>query len=341
MIDKKNSDKPLVSIITPCYNGEKFIHKFLDSVLNQTYRNIELIFINDGSFDKTEEIALSYQERFKLKGIKFKYISQENKGQAAALNQGLKIFTGDYITWPDSDDMLHKDSIKDRINFLEKNRKFNIVLSESMLINDVFDDLGVFRRIPPANNDNLFYDLIIERNVYFAGGAYMIRSSEFIKVNLNRHIYESRGGQNWQMLLPVLYKNECGYLNKKLYYIYVRPGSHSRQEEDCKVLLSRHKEHEDILQNTIKSMNIPKKEKIKYLELIKKKYIKKNMLTAFKFKKTEVFLRNYAILKQYGWAKTQDYLLYLIIQNKFIYCLACYFYKAMIAPIKMVKRYFK
>lgn len=49
----------MASIITPCYNGEKFIHKFLDSILNQAYKNIELIFINDGSFDKIEEIALS------------------------------------------------------------------------------------------------------------------------------------------------------------------------------------------------------------------------------------------------------------------------------------------
>ena len=64
-----NKNKPLVSVITPCYNGEKFLHRFLDSVLNQTYTNVEFIFINDGSFDKTEEIVFSYKERLKSKGI--------------------------------------------------------------------------------------------------------------------------------------------------------------------------------------------------------------------------------------------------------------------------------
>ena len=51
--------KPLVSIITPCYNGEAFLKRYFESILNQTYPNLELIFINDGSTDRTEEIALS------------------------------------------------------------------------------------------------------------------------------------------------------------------------------------------------------------------------------------------------------------------------------------------
>lgn len=62
-----------------------------------------------------------------------------------------------------------------------------------MLINDAFHDLGVFRLISSANNDNLFYDFIIERKVYFVDWSYIIRSSEFIKVNPGRCIYEFRG----------------------------------------------------------------------------------------------------------------------------------------------------
>ena len=59
---------PLVSIITPCYNGEKKAIKFLNSVLEQTYKNIEFIIVNDGSTDKTEEIILSYRDKFISKG---------------------------------------------------------------------------------------------------------------------------------------------------------------------------------------------------------------------------------------------------------------------------------
>ena len=80
-------DKPLVSIITPCYNGETFLHRYFESILAQTYPNLELIFVNDGSTDKTEEIAMSYQKKLCEKGIRYIYLEQENAGQAAALNK--------------------------------------------------------------------------------------------------------------------------------------------------------------------------------------------------------------------------------------------------------------
>lgn len=69
---KKNL--PLVSLITPCYNGEKYLERFLDSVLAQTYDNIEFILVNDGSTDDTEKIALSYQEKFADRGYIYIYI---------------------------------------------------------------------------------------------------------------------------------------------------------------------------------------------------------------------------------------------------------------------------
>ena len=107
-----------VSIITPCYNGEMYVERMLNSVLEQDYNNIEFILINDGSTDKTEAIVKKYETKFKKKGIDFIYIYQSNSGQAAALNKGLAIFKGDYLTWPDSDDMLSKDSISKKVEFL-------------------------------------------------------------------------------------------------------------------------------------------------------------------------------------------------------------------------------
>lgn len=104
--------KGLVSIITPCYNGEKFVSRFLDSVLDQSYTNIELIVINDGSTDQTEQILKSYEIKFKEKGIKFIHLFQSNGGQSSAINKGLEIFSGEYLTWPDSDDILTPDAIE-------------------------------------------------------------------------------------------------------------------------------------------------------------------------------------------------------------------------------------
>ena len=65
--------KNLVSIVTPCYNGEYFIRRFLKSILNQTYSNIEMILINDGSTDRTEEIVREFQNEFSKRGIRFVY----------------------------------------------------------------------------------------------------------------------------------------------------------------------------------------------------------------------------------------------------------------------------
>jgi len=104
--------KPLVSLISPCYNGESYITRFLDSILNQTYPNLELLIINDGSTDRTEEIILNYESDFILKGYTLIYIYQDNAGQSAAINKALPIFKGKYLSWVDSDDYLPVDAIE-------------------------------------------------------------------------------------------------------------------------------------------------------------------------------------------------------------------------------------
>ena len=124
-----------VSIVTPCYNGEKYLERFLKSILNQSYGNIELIFINDGSTDQTEEIIKKYKEEFDLHNIELTYLFQENAGQAAALNNGLKYVQGDYLLCMDSDDeisenvelgfyrkILHMCIVMEKLNLLRMNQ---------------------------------------------------------------------------------------------------------------------------------------------------------------------------------------------------------------------------
>ncbi|KXG78803.1 putative glycosyltransferase EpsE [Fervidicola ferrireducens] len=95
--DLKGAGK--VSIILPTYNGEKYIQESIDSILNQTYKNFEIIVVNDGSTDKTYEKLKPYIEREQIK-----YISQENKGKPCAINTALEFATGDYIWIFDDDD---------------------------------------------------------------------------------------------------------------------------------------------------------------------------------------------------------------------------------------------
>lgn len=276
-----------VSIITPCLNGEKFVSRYLDSILNQTYKNIELIFVNDGSKDKTEEIVKKYIPKFKNEGMELIYIYQNNFGQAAALNKGLKIFSGDYLTWPDSDDFLSKDSIEKKVRFLEENKEYGMVRSAAAFYDEGnLRDVKYYWNCKGNINENIFEDLITEK-AYLCCGCYMIKSSCFLDVNQERSIYESRAGQNWQMLLPVSYKYKCGYIDEPLYNIVIREDSHSRNDENRSLDISLQKalNHEDILINILDKMF---NEKNKYHEIVELKYIRKRLSIGYQYKNEEI-----------------------------------------------------
>ena len=120
-----------VSIIIPVYNGSNYLKEAIDSALAQTYKNLEIIVINDGSTDggKTEEIAKSY-------GDKIRYIYQENGGVAAALNKGIQTATGDYISWLSHDDLFIPQKTEIEMQVLEKLKtKETIIFSNFELIN--------------------------------------------------------------------------------------------------------------------------------------------------------------------------------------------------------------
>lgn len=93
---------PKLSIIVPVYNGEKYIRKCIDSILNQSFKDMEIIVINDGSTDTTEEILKTYLEKDK----RIKLINNKNSGPAAARNKGIKAARGNYIGFVDSDDYI-------------------------------------------------------------------------------------------------------------------------------------------------------------------------------------------------------------------------------------------
>lgn len=311
----------MVSIITPCFNGEEFVSRYLESILKQTYKNIELIFVNDGSKDKTEDIAKSYISKFKENGMEFKYIYQENGGQASALNKGLKILQGDYLTWPDSDDMLAADSIEKKVFFLENNKKYGLVRTDAAIVmeNNLDKIEGYFAKDNPNKlKEDLFLDLITENKVWFAPGCYMVRTKAFLDVNPNKIIYESRAGQNWQMLLPITYKYKCGFIDEPLYIYVVRGNSHSHTQIDYNKMLKRLDDHEDILINTIEKIDMHKEEKDKYLSIIKQKYIRKKLYTASEFLDKKLADKQYSILKNNNIATANDFIQYLSCKNKML-----------------------
>ena len=125
---KKN---PKVSIIIPVYNGSKFMKEAIDSALSQTYKNTEIIVVNDGSNDNnlTKEIAKSY-------GNKIKYFEKENGGVSTALNLALKKMSGDYFSWLSHDDRYYKNKISEQIKYLENYDDNTILYSDYDLMDE-------------------------------------------------------------------------------------------------------------------------------------------------------------------------------------------------------------
>ena len=117
-----NPFHPLVSIVIPVYNGSNFVREAIDSALAQTYDNVEIIVVNDGSTDegKTREIALSY-------GDKIRYFEKPNGGVSSALNMGISNMQGQYFSWLSHDDMYAPDKIKNQVELLAGFEERNVL----------------------------------------------------------------------------------------------------------------------------------------------------------------------------------------------------------------------
>ena len=129
MIDK-NFKKDRVSVIIPTYNYGHFITDCINSVLNQSYDDLEIIVVDDGSTDNTRDVLNPYTS-------KIKYIYQDNSGQSSARNNGLKHSTGEYIQFLDSDDMLDRDSIMHRVNYLKNYPEKKITVCRNKMFSNL------------------------------------------------------------------------------------------------------------------------------------------------------------------------------------------------------------
>ena len=113
---EKNMDKK-ISVIIPVYNVEKYLARCLNSIIKNTYKNIEIILVNDGSKDKSQEIIDKYKNKY---GNIIKAREQENKGPAEARNVGIEMASGEYLMFIDSDDFIKEDYIENYVKTLKE-----------------------------------------------------------------------------------------------------------------------------------------------------------------------------------------------------------------------------
>lgn len=274
-----------VSIITPCFNGGKFLDRYFSGILAQTYKHLEVILIDDGSTDNTRQKCDEYRSKLEAAGIEFKYLYKENGGPASAINQGLKIFTGEYITWPDCDDWLLPESIAERVKFLEKNPDYGGVRSDGYQVNE--DNLELldnnrFSNYYIAEEENIFEDLVFVRT-FIACDAYLFRSNVLKECIPNLHVNENLHGQNWQLMLPISYKYRIAYIDMPLFVCMKRKDSYSYKSEDYKEKVKQVNEYEKTIITVLQEMAYANTTHLIKQLRVKYKYLR--MLIDIKFHK--------------------------------------------------------
>lgn len=176
--------KNKITIITPVFNGEKYIEKCILSVLNQTYKNIEHIVINDGSSDNTKTICEKYNNKIKL-------INKINEGVSKARNFGLKEATGDYILFVDADDWLEETMCEKLISSAKKNDSDIVVCG----FFNYYENTKVSEPVNLVEDNKLnFLELITCASSNFGGFPWnKLIKKEVIKNNFNEeiHYYEN------------------------------------------------------------------------------------------------------------------------------------------------------
>lgn len=210
----------LISIIVPIYNSEAHLSECIESILKQSYEDIELILVNDGSKDSSFEICNYYQEI----DDRVMVINKKNGGVSSARNSGLRAASGDYIGFVDSDDFIHEDMYKILINKIQKNES-DIAALTNYTINDFSKKRTIDKQTVsgPKALKKLFL-LRFPTSVW----AYLYKSSllenEFLNANI--HFFE-----DFEFNTRVLSKTEeisiCG---KKLYNYRSHKDSTNNQE---------------------------------------------------------------------------------------------------------------
>jgi teichuronic acid biosynthesis glycosyltransferase TuaG len=201
-----------VSIIMPSYNSERYIRKSIDSVLNQTYKNWELIIIDDCSPDGSLSMIREYcnmDSRVKL------IVNEKNLGVAESRNRGMKAAQFSYIAFLDSDDLWHERKLEVQTTFMQEN-KAAISFTKYYRINDVDLPIGMVNKIPESVS---YYDLL-KGNV-IAMSTSMIDSRVVEKVN-----FKKIGHEDYFFWLKIL-KNGVSAkgINDKLVYYRVHSTS--------------------------------------------------------------------------------------------------------------------
>jgi glycosyltransferase involved in cell wall biosynthesis len=183
-----SANSPLVSVILPVYNSEKYLGESVAAILDQTFMDFEFIIINDGSKDRSEEKILEFKDP------RIRYIKQENAGLAATLNNGIAVTKGKYIARQDHDDISLPERLEKQVRFMESHPKVGLLGSWAEIINEEGKSTGHFHKHPSENhvlkflllfnNPFVHSSVMIRKEVLERSGVYDTRKDVFEDHNL-------------------------------------------------------------------------------------------------------------------------------------------------------------
>ncbi len=204
---------PKISIIIPAYNSEKFIKRTIQSVLNQTYKNFELIIVDDGSTDNTKEIVREFQK----KDPKIKYIWEKNSGAPARpKNRGIKRSKGEYIAFLDHDDEWMPEKLEKQLNLFEKekNLKLGFISSNGLVFNEK-ENKTYEHKI--TKRGEVFQDLLA--NNFILSSSSVLAKKEVFK-NVGFFDENLKFSDDWEMWIKIAQKYEFDFFDEALFKYY-------------------------------------------------------------------------------------------------------------------------
>lgn len=213
-----------ISVIIPTYNTGNVLEKCLNSILNQTYKNLEIFLINDGSSDNiTNKICYD----FSLKDSRIKYMNNSNHGVSYSRNLGLELATGDYITFVDADDYLEEDCFESMIGYLEKNYDFvryNLNKIEGKNFDNLHELSDSVINLNDENKDNLIrHFLTYDQNIPCFVWLLFIRNDISKKIKFNEKLTIMEDTDFYLQLFNN--SKKCAFYDNKKYNYYINPSS--------------------------------------------------------------------------------------------------------------------
>ena len=301
--------KDKVSIIVPIYNVEKYLERCVTSILKQTYKNIEVLLIDDCATDKSGEIA----KKFVQKDSRCKYIKRtKNGGLSSARNTGVENATGEYLSFIDSDDWVSENFIVHLIN-KAKEQDADITVCDYIMI----DDSG---KETKANTlENLDDSSKLEDKIAYIRNhvvTKLFKTEFFIKQGLTFPENVSRAAE-MGLLIPILTRTKkIAILKESLYFYYQRPGSLSNNRKRKKIDLSFYdKAFENVVKNT-KGMYL---KEIEYHGIIEMVYGKTMLMIRHKYSNKEIKIHLKEFDKKFTqWRKNKYIKNTLLLKRVFI-----------------------